>query len=623
MFELDHAALETLLGIDIKAAVVQLYEEVLQNPTKKPKDFRSLKSNVIGNKEARTQVHQTVRRVFCSKLETTTSDDDTIAITVAPPAAKGRGGGNAGRATQLRGKLGWQELGGEHLHFSLYKENKDTMEAVYFLASQLKVQTKAIQFGGTKDRRAVSVQRCSAYRINAEQVAGLNRRLRGAKVGDFEYQTQGLELGDLGGNEFVITLRGCHFPGEEGLSLEKRLVLARQVLSQGVQSFNVGGFINYYGLQRFGSFATSTDEIGTKLLHGDLAGAISDILSFSPTALAAAQPSSSSSSSNISQDDKDRAEALNIWLTEHDTAQALAKLPKRFNAENSIITHLGRKSKDDSDTSSLNDYQGALGSIPRNLRLMYVHAYQSLVWNTIAGKRWELFGDRVIEGDLILVHEHNKKAEGSAAESTIDEQGEPIILAAPTDRATQPDDFERARPLTSDEAVSGRYNIFDVVLPLPGFDVVYPSNAIGQEYKTFMGSERGGGLDPYDMRRSWKDLSLSGGYRKMLARPKGYIGFEIKTYEKVEEQLVQTDLEQLLEAQRGEQNSTEAQGGNAEEAEVKTAEDNEAGDDVAKKNIAVILRMQLGSSTYATMALRELMKQGGVKTYKAEFGGRR
>ena len=40
------------------------------------------------------------------------------------------------------------------------------------------------------------------------------------------------------------------------------------------------------------------------------------------------------------------------------------------------------------------------------------------------------------------------------------------------------------------------------------------------------------------------------------------------------------------------------------------------------EKIAVIIKMQLGSSTYATIALRELMK-GGVTTWKGDFAGGR
>lgn len=287
MSEDDRSILENLLGPDVTSAVIKLNLELLQHPTTKAKEHRKLQSDAIKDKDTRTRVHQEMRRIFASRFETMTSDDDTIAILVAPPAPKGRGGVSTYHAPRV--KMGWQELGGEYLHFTMYKENKDTMEVMSFLCSQLRVQPRAFQFSGTKDRRAVTVQRCSAYRIRAEQLAPLNRRLFGSQVGNFDYHARGLELGELGGNEFVITLRDCHFPGEEGLDLENKVSLAQQILGGSVEALRIKGYINYYGLQRFGSFSTSTDVVGVKMLQGDYAGAVADVLSFSEAALAAAQ----------------------------------------------------------------------------------------------------------------------------------------------------------------------------------------------------------------------------------------------------------------------------------------------------------------------------------------------
>ena len=39
--------------------------------------------------------------------------------------------------------------------------------------------------------------------------------------------------------------------------------------------------------------------------------------------------------------------------------------------------------------------------IPRNMRLMYLHAYQSFIWNEATSKRLALFGLKTCIGDLI------------------------------------------------------------------------------------------------------------------------------------------------------------------------------------------------------------------------------
>jgi tRNA pseudouridine13 synthase len=494
----------------------------------------------------------------------------------------------------MRGKMGWQDLGGEYLHFTLYKENKDTMEVVSFLASQLKLHTRNIQFSGTKDRRAVTVQRMSVYRLREDRLAGLGRNLRNAKIGGFKYESYPLKLGDLKGNEFVITLRECHFPGEEGLGMTEKEKLAQRIVADGVKSLGERGFINFYGLQRFGSFQTSTDKIGMKLLQGDIEAAIKIILEYSPTVLSAAK--GEFETNDIASDDRKRALAIHTWEETGDTEEACNILPRKFGAERSIIRFLGHGKG--GHRSNAKNWQGAVESIQRNLRLMYVHAYQSLVWNTVASERWKRYGSKVVEGDLVI----KDTADEQGSEDEVDESGEIIVRPSNNDRVAGDDTFVRARPLTAEDVASGKYTILDVVLALPGFDVIYPHNDIGQFYKDFMASEAGGGLDPHKMRRAWKDINLSGGYRKFLSKPKSISGY-VKKYADQTEQLIETDLDRI---QKANQSSNDV-------AEPRK-------DDEQKDKLAVILKLQLGSSQYATMALRELLKDGGVQAYKAEFG---
>lgn len=468
----------TIFGEECVDKVVALAQAVTRDPKRKPRDFEAVISPPIESRPTRTEAHQAVRKVFMSKLETVTQDDNTIKF-VPAPKKQSHGGGD--RANNQAGKLGWDELGGEYVHFSLYKENKDTMECISFFSSQSKINNKRFSFAGTKDRRAVTVQRACAFRVHAHQLEYLGKRLRSGCIGDFAYRPKALDLGELAGNEFVIALRDCHFPGEEGLGTGARLGLATKALAEIVPAFERDGFLNYYGLQRFGSFRSTTDVVGKKMLQGDLKGAVDILLHFEADALAAAQ--SEDPEIMISSDDKNRAMGLDTWNKTQDSHKALKHMPKKFSAECSIIRTLGSRNK-----SRINDYQGALQTVPRSLRLMYVHAYQSLVWNTVAGERWRLFGSRVVQGDLVI----DESAKGRKQdEPEVDESGEPIVRPAEDDAAdTVEDQYTRARPLSQEEANSGKFGIFDVVLPLPGFDVVYPPNEIGKVYEVSCALEK-------------------------------------------------------------------------------------------------------------------------------------
>lgn len=84
-----------------------------------------------------------------------------------------------------------------------------------------------------------------------ERLQALNATLRGIKLGDFEYVDAPLFLGAAKGNRFDIILRAASSPeGAPGIV-------------RAAQALQASGFINYFGLQRFGSGCVPTHRSGT------------------------------------------------------------------------------------------------------------------------------------------------------------------------------------------------------------------------------------------------------------------------------------------------------------------------------------------------------------------------
>lgn len=73
------------------------------------------------------------------------------------------------------------------------------------------------------------------------------------------------------------------------------------------------------------------------------------------------------------------------------------------------------------------------------MRLMYLHAYQSYIWNEATSKRVAEYGLKPCIGDLVM---KNDAQVGKVTSENLD-----------------------------------NYSIEDVVLPLPGYDVLYPDNS--------------------------------------------------------------------------------------------------------------------------------------------------
>lgn len=123
---------------------------------------------------------------------------------------------------------------------------------------------------------------------------------------------------------------------------------------------------------------------------------------------------------------------------------------------------------------------------------MYIHAYQSLIWNEIVSRRVAAHGLNLCEGDLVYVDSTgvcDDHVDDGAIEMNDDgdgngDGGDEQPADANADQASQISRFQAmVKPLTQADIDSKKYTIFDVVLPLPGHDITYPSNECGQWYE--------------------------------------------------------------------------------------------------------------------------------------------
>lgn len=116
---------------------------------------------------------------------------------------------------------------------------------------------------------------------------------------------------------------------------------------------------------------------------------------------------------------------------------------------------------------------------------MYIHAYQSLIWNEMVSRRIAKFGLQVCEGDLVYSNEDE-----NAVTEVIDDDAEIIenddVDDSNEEANQEPIDSQRTsdvKIITKTDIESNSYTIFDVILPLPGHDVLYPANECAEWYK--------------------------------------------------------------------------------------------------------------------------------------------
>jgi len=279
------------------------------------------------------------------------------------------------------------------------------------------------------------------------------------QIGNFERVDWHLNQGDLKGNQFEIVVRNlkrvsirvpvCRAVGTNGrdnyIKEEIFQPCDETHIDEMVQRIRKSGFINYYGEQRVGE-SGHTQEVGVRSMDIGRAMLKADFT----TAIHLLMMGRLKGKDGTLVEGPDSRHTRKIWIDSHgDPIKTLASFPNGGNGyamarERIVLKGLKRYGKEKP--------LEALRCLQYNIRLFWINAYQSYVWNKMATERILRLGPNPVLGDLYILP-HGKKNEVAIVSE-----------------------------LSS-------IKITDIVLPLPGYNMQYPNNEIGDLYRKLLNQE--------------------------------------------------------------------------------------------------------------------------------------
>ncbi|MDO8627696.1 MAG: tRNA pseudouridine(13) synthase TruD [Candidatus Diapherotrites archaeon] len=255
--------------------------------------------------------------------------------------------------------------GKENLILEMEKFNTDFYMAVKTVSRFLRFSQKRIGYAGIKDKRGITSQLISIFKPELGRAKEF--RSRNIFLKPVKWQNERIDLGDLEKNRFRIVVREIELGKEE---TEKRIL-------ESFKEIQEKGIANFFGEQRFGGIREVTHLVGKEVTKGSMEKAVMLYLTHP-----------------AEKEDEDIANARKNLEKTKDFAEATKEFPIQYRFERAIIHHLCKFPK---------DFVGAFANLPKKLRYMFTHAYQSYLFNEIIKERLaQNIGLKPTDGDELL-----------------------------------------------------------------------------------------------------------------------------------------------------------------------------------------------------------------------------
>lgn len=251
---------------------------------------------------------------------------------------------------------------GLFIHCLLQKRLIDTPGAVKLLSKELHIPNEWIGYAGLKDAKGITYQRISIFNSHLQEIKNL--QFNNFSLSHFKRKKYEVNLGDLWGNRFTITLNKLPISESHDLSPEE--------ITSSLQNFQNALFPNFFGLQRFGGSRPVSHLLGKYILKKDFEKAVKTYLT------------------TISEFESDKVTQLRKNLAQNwDYKAFLEQIPKNFHYEIVLAKSL---------VNNPNNYFKALNGISLRMRKLFVNSYQSYIFNELLSEYLNSFHS---ESDII------------------------------------------------------------------------------------------------------------------------------------------------------------------------------------------------------------------------------